>query len=173
MYLVQSIPLLLKKIPNFLCVMCGNIDGDRESEKVRSFIYENNLEDHIRMEGYIKNENLGQYLIACDSLVLPSLMEATSISALEAMSVGRSVVGSRVGGIPQLVIEGKTGVLVNPADPEDLARGIEKLWEMPDREKLGVNGRDMVLNGFTWDHVANKVLELYLRVIKLSNAKCI
>lgn len=172
-YLAQAVPLLLKKIPELLCIMCGNIDGDRESEKVRSFIYENNLEEHIRMEGFIKNENLGQYLIACDSLVLPSLMEATSISALEAMSVGRPVVGSRVGGIPQLVIEGKTGVLVNPADPEDLARGIEKLWEMPDREKLGVNGRDMVLSGYTWGHMANKVLELYLKVIDFTKIKCI
>lgn len=162
--LAQAMDIVSKKIPNSLCVMCGNMNGDRESEKVRSFIITNNLENYVRMEGFIQNELLGPYLFASDALVLPSLMEATSISALEAMSVGRPVIGSRVGGILDLVDNCETGILVNPGDPEDLARAIIKFWEMPDREMMGNRSKRKVTSGFTWLRSADKMQEFYSKL---------
>jgi hypothetical protein len=163
-YLAQAIKLVAEKIPDLVCVMCGNMDGDRESEKIREFIRDNELEKHIRLEGFIKNNLLGPYLSACDSLVLPSLMEATSISMLEAMTVGRPVIGSRVGGIAETVIEKETGILVRPADSEDLARGIMDFWEMDNRELMGVNAKKHI-EEFTWRNIALKTAEFYRGLI--------
>lgn len=165
LFLVQAVHKLSTKIPKLLCVMCGNIDGDRESDKIRSFILENNLENFIKMEGFIPNDSLGPYLYACDSLVLPSLMEATSISALEAMSVGRPIIGSRVGGIPELVTEGITGLLAIPGDSGDLARAIEKCWSTDNKEQMGINAKEKVLESFTWLKVAERTEKFYLSIM--------
>lgn len=159
-YLAQAINLLTDKIPDLLCIMCGNIDGDRESEKVKNYILENKLQEHIRLEGFVQNDLLGPYLCACDSLVLPSLMEATSISMLEAMTVGRPVIGSRVGGIPGMVSENETGILVQPADPEDLARGIARFWEKEDREIMGEKAKQRV-DEYTWQNIALRTACFY------------
>ena len=163
-YLAQAINLLIKKIPNILCIMCGNIEGDRESEKIQAYILEKKLEKHIRLDGFIQNNLLGPHLYACDSLVLPSLMEATSISMLEAMTVGRPVIGSRVGGIPGMVSENETGILVNPADPEDLARGITRFWEMKDREAMGVKAKKRI-DEFTWRNIALRTYDFYCTLV--------
>jgi len=159
--LAQAMEIVAKKIPKSLCVMCGNIDGDRESEKVRDFLTKKNLDNHVRMEGFIQNELLGPYLFACDVLALPSLMEATSISALEAMSVGRPVIGSRVGGIPDLVKDFETGILTRPGDCESLADAIVKFWEVPDREMMGLHSMEMVMSGFTWERSAAEMQKFY------------
>lgn len=159
--LARAIELVAKRIPDFLCLMCGNIDGDRESDKVRTFAREKELEKHFRMEGFVPNELLGPYLFACDALVLPSLMEATSISALEAMSVGRPVIGSRVGGIPDLVEDNHTGILVTPGDHTDLANAIIEFWEVADKEKLGLRAKEKVATSFTWLKTAEKTQIFY------------
>jgi glycosyltransferase involved in cell wall biosynthesis len=162
-YLAEAINTVREAIPQILCVMCGNVDGDRESEKVRAYIAENGLEDNIRLEGFVQNKLLGPYLYACDALVLPSLMEATSISMLEAMTVGRPVIGSRVGGIPALVTERETGILVRPKDSADLARGILEFWHLENHGALGTRAKERVKE-FSWRNIARKTVEFYDRV---------
>ncbi len=163
-FLVQALQSLSMKIPNILCMMCGNTVGDRESDRIRAFVADNNLERFVRMEGFVQNELLGPYLFACDTLVLPSLMEATSISALEAMSVGRPVVGSRVGGIPELISEGVTGTLAIPGDSADLARAIEKFWKSENRQEMGLNAKKRVNQNFTWERAAERTLRFYSEI---------
>lgn len=72
------------------------------------------------------------YVTACDVLVQPSLTEGMPNAVLEAMAAGRPVIASRVGGVPELVVDGETGLLVPPAEPDALARAIVVLLDDPD-----------------------------------------
>jgi glycosyltransferase involved in cell wall biosynthesis len=74
----------------------------------------------------------------------------------------KPVVGARTGGIPELVKDGKTGILVPPRDPEAIARAVSRLHDNPSlAAEMGENGRVMVENYFTWDKIAQDTLEAY------------
>ena len=99
---------------------------------------------------------------ASDICVLPSLMEATSIAGLEAMASGLPIVGTHVGGIPDIVKDGKTGLLVEPRNAKALAASINKLCL--DTELLGSMGRDartFCVESFDWDIIAEKTEAVY------------
>jgi glycosyltransferase involved in cell wall biosynthesis len=74
--------------------------------------------------GNLSPDDLKTALVACDVLVLPSISEAFGMSAIEAMICGAPVVATRVGGIPSIVHHEKTGLLVSPRDPQQLADAI-------------------------------------------------
>jgi len=98
---------------------------------------------------------VARYLAAADVLVLPSWAEGTPNVVLEALAAGRPVVASRVGGIPDVVAEGVTGVLVTPRDAGDLARGL--------REALSRRWDEAVLVAMappSWDESAGRLFEL-------------
>jgi glycosyltransferase involved in cell wall biosynthesis len=78
----------------------------------------------LRLAGSLDLPGVALHLAAADLLALPSWAEGTPNVVLEALASGRPVVASRVGGIPDLLVEGHTGLLVSPRDPEDLARGL-------------------------------------------------
>ncbi|MFH0785726.1 MAG: glycosyltransferase family 4 protein [Pseudomonadota bacterium] len=100
------------------------------------------------------------YYSAADFSILPSLMEATSISGLEAMAAGLPLVGTRVGGIPELIKDGINGFLCHPADPADLAKQINTLLA-EDFRIMGENSRKMVEEQFDWRQIAEKTLAAY------------
>ena len=77
--------------------------------------------------GNKSHDEIVDYYSAADFSILPSLMEATSISGLEAMAAGLPLVGTEVGGIPELIQNGENGFLCRPADPRDLATKIDLL----------------------------------------------
>ena len=93
--------------------------------------------------------------------VLPSRHEPMGIVNLEAMAAGRAVVASRVGGVPELVIEGENGLLVPPADPPALAGALWELSSRPDEAaRLGQNGA-LRVRAFDWDAIAGQYIEVY------------
>jgi len=96
----------------------------------------------------------GARLVAC-----PSRWEGLPLVCLEAMASGRAVVASRVGGIPEAVGDGETGLLVPPEDPVALADALGTLLEdAPRRERLGARGRALVCAELTWASVAERYL---------------
>ncbi|MBU1564575.1 MAG: glycosyltransferase family 4 protein [Proteobacteria bacterium] len=116
---------------------------------------------------FLGNKSHGEivdYYSAANFSVLPSLMEATSISGLEAMAAGLPLVGTRVGGIPELIKEGINGYLCAPADPVDLAKQINTLLA-GDFNTMGHNSRKMVEEQFDWRQIAGKTLEAYRLVL--------
>jgi glycosyltransferase involved in cell wall biosynthesis len=100
------------------------------------------------------------YYSAADFSILPSLMEATSISGLEAMAAGLPLIGTNVGGIPELIEDGRNGYLCNPADPRDLAKKIQHLLE-DDLKQFGNNSRKRVETSFDWSRIAQKTRNAY------------
>jgi glycosyltransferase involved in cell wall biosynthesis len=102
----------------------------------------------------------------CEAFVCPSIYEPFGITNLEAMACGRPVVATRVGGIPEVVLDGETGLLVPPSNPGALAEAIEGLLADPERAgAMGVAGRRRVEEHFGWHSVALRTLQLYREVL--------
>lgn len=96
------------------------------------------------------------------ALIQPSLSEAFGIPLVEAMSSGIPVVASRVGGMPEIVQDGRCGRLVEPDDPAQLAEAIERLLDdHASARQMGRAGRQRVTEQFTWQSVADRVIGVY------------
>lgn len=76
-----------------------------------------------------------KYYAASDIVVLPSLKKATSISGLEAMACGKPLIGTNVGGIPQIIQDSITGMLIQPRDQDSLANAVNILLKMRQKEQ--------------------------------------
>jgi glycosyltransferase involved in cell wall biosynthesis len=109
-----------------------------------------------------EREDVAEILAASAVFVLSSRSEAFPMSVLEAMAAGLPVVATRVGGLPELVVEGETGLLVPAGDPEELAAAIARLLDDPDlRERFGSAGRARVETHFGLEPFLDAHLELY------------
>jgi glycosyltransferase involved in cell wall biosynthesis len=110
-------------------------------------------------------DDIPALLAGCDVFCLPSSMEGLPIVVLEAMAASRPVVASAVGGTPELVADGVTGLLVPPEDPVALAAALGSLLADPERARLlGAAGRDRVRREFSLQRSTARVLDLYTRV---------
>ena len=125
---------------------------------------EQNFENRFTMLGAKNHDDIIPYYSAADFSILPSLMEATSISGLEAMATSLPLVGTRVGGIPDLIEDGKNGFLCNPEDDQDLAEKINTLLGV-DLKAFGAHSRNMVENNFAWPRIAHRTLKAYETVL--------
>jgi glycosyltransferase involved in cell wall biosynthesis len=112
-----------------------------------------------RFVGFQKN--VGDWLLASDVAVVPSHVEPLGNATLEAMAYALPVIGSRVGGIPEMIVHEETGLLVAPRSPEDLAAAIRRLIANPElRQTLGANGRRRCEEKFSLTaHVASVLKE--------------
>ena len=104
-------------------------------------------------------------LADADVAVFPSLMEATSVAALEAMSCGVPVAASRVGGLPEIVDE-TVGTLFEPANPESLARAVAALLRRPSLNDAGVNARERVVTNWSVARLARRHEEIYQTLLR-------
>jgi glycosyltransferase involved in cell wall biosynthesis len=104
---------------------------------------------------------------AADAVVLPSLAEGHPLTALEAMSCGLPVVASRVGGLPETVIDGETGLLLPPGDAEALAGALVRLeGDSGLRRAMGAAGRARVEAEFSVERMLDQVVEVYRGVLE-------
>jgi glycosyltransferase involved in cell wall biosynthesis len=162
-FLIESIPAILRNHPDAVFVIVG--EGP-EREKLESQARGLNIQEKVLFAGGISNDEINGYYADADLVVLPSLKEATSISALEAMSCAKPIVASNVGGLPYLIDEGVTGLLVPPAEANALATAINELLSSPDRRRaMGEAARSRVLSELTWDHIARRTSEFYSQVL--------
>ncbi|HEX2031983.1 MAG TPA: glycosyltransferase family 4 protein, partial [Actinomycetota bacterium] len=127
----------------------------------------------VQFLGPVPDDELPALYRRAEVFVLPSvsrtcygkevrISELLGLSVLEAMASGTPVVCSRIGGVPEVVRDGETGFVVTPGDIDELR---ERLWQvLADRalaERLGRNGREWVVERFTWDACARRCLEAY------------
>jgi glycosyltransferase involved in cell wall biosynthesis len=112
--------------------------------------------------GAVANIDMPEIYRAADFCLLPSLMEATSIAGLEAMATGRALVGTRVGGIPALIDDGVTGLLVPPRDPPAIAAAVNALAHNRERcVQMGHAARARVEAQFAWPRIAERTVRAY------------
>ncbi|MEJ9151432.1 glycosyltransferase family 4 protein [Bacillus smithii] len=176
-YFVESIPIVLEKLREKRIKVRFLISGNEYTgypqykEEIFRFIKDKKLDKDIDLLGNIPHTQMERYIQTSDIIVLPSLMEATSLSALEAMSCGKPLIGTNVGGIPEIISHLKNGILVEPKNPSELAKWIVNLIEDPLlRNKLGLNARKTVEENFDWAVIANKTKKVYELILR--NHKC-
>ncbi|MGD0192022.1 MAG: glycosyltransferase family 4 protein [Rhizomicrobium sp.] len=136
-------------------------DGDQRAEMIRIFA-EGRVLDRVLFLGAVPNTDMPPVYRAADISVLPSHAEATSISGLEAMATGLPLIGTRVGGIPAIIADGATGLLVEPRQPRAMAAALSRL--IADREaqkEMGAAARQRVEREFSWPTIAQRTLDVY------------
>ncbi|MDY6902262.1 MAG: glycosyltransferase family 4 protein, partial [Cyanobacteriota bacterium] len=102
-------------------------------------------------------ENIKNLYASADIFVLPSFKETFGIVFLEAMHYGLPIITTNVSAMPELIEEGKNGLLVPPADSQALAKAISKLIENPDLIKqMGESGRNKVANSYYWEQTCSR-----------------
>jgi len=126
------------------------------------------IEDRVIFAGLIDHDCMPQFLSGLDIYAMPSVHhgESFGVAALEAAATGLPVVGSRIGGVPEVVIHGETGMLVEPRNVRDLQSALEKLISDPAlRLKMGVKGRRLVETRYRWEDNLNSMQNLYFRMV--------
>ena len=133
-----------------------------ERAKVERILAQGGVLDRSILLGNVPNEQMLDVYRAADLSVLPSFMEATSITGLESMACGLPLVGTRVGGIPVLIEDGASGTLVEPGDPAALAAAIRELVLQPAlRRRMGERARELAERRFSWRGIALQTLDVY------------
>ena len=124
------------------------------------------LEKHVRFTGHL-SALLPRLMGSLDVLVQPSLVESFGLAVVEAQACGVPVVATRVGGLPEIVVDGETGFLVTSEDPEALADKVNVLLSEPVLARsMGRQGRDKVLAQFQIQQTASAYAELYRKLAK-------
>lgn len=162
-YLILAFKKLSEKYKNLKLLIAG--DGSKRGyleELVKSL----NLEEKVKFFGYISNIDLPKFLNKLDVFVMPSLLESFGVSAIESLAVGVPVVASNVGGIPEIVIDGKTGFLVESKNVNEIVNAVNKLLLNPYlREKMSKKGRGFVEKKYNFNKIAQKMELLYKRLV--------
>jgi glycogen synthase len=122
---------------------------------------------YVQFLGGVSDEQLNQLYQSCDLFVAPSLYESFGLIYLEAMNYGKPVIGCRAGGIPEVVEDGVTGILVEPEAPQALAEAILRLVRSPELlHTMGLAGRRRLLDRFTYLHMARSFAAAYATVLQ-------
>lgn len=159
-YLIQATKILKQQAPKIKTIIVG--EGPLSMELDRQ-VKELDVEDIIFFLGFRKD--IPKILSSLDLFVLSSHLEGMGSSILDAMASRLPVVATKVGGIPEVVINGETGLLVPPRNPSALARAILRLYsDKTLASRLGQKGYELVHRKFSAEAMAEKVVRLYEKI---------
>lgn len=158
-YLISAIPHVIRKNPKVKFVIAG--EGG-EKDKLKTLADKLGVRTHLLFAGYVTDKALPSYYAASDIFVLHTFYESFGIVLAEAMACGKPVISTRVGAVPEVIDDCKNGLLVPPADSQELAAAILKLAANHAlRAKLGAMGRRKAINEYSWATVTKRYVELY------------
>lgn len=159
--LIESVRQLISRWPQLIVLLAG--DGPLEDE-IKAQCAHFGLANNVRFLGYRSDtQNL---LAAADIVVLPSRIEGLPLVAVEALASGRAVVGTAVGGTPEVVIDGDTGLVVPPEDPIRFGEALESLLCDPERRMhMGTRGRKLVEERFDVRSQVESTTALYSELL--------
>ena len=167
-YLIMAMGEVAKKLPDAKLVIIG--DGP-ERKSLELLASELNLQDNTIFTGSVENKHLPGFYATADLFVGPSIVaksgdtEGLGIVFLEALASGTCVIGSDVGGIPDIIRHNKTGLLVNQKDPRQLADAMIKLLlDERLRKRLALNGQKFVRTNYSWKLAGQKFNGLILGI---------
>jgi len=144
---VRALPILLRRFPDLRLVVAG--DGPARDELCRLAVHAG-VSAAVDLIGVVQHANVPRLMNAATVIAVPSRRESFSLVALEAALMARPVVAARVGGLPEVVVHGRTGMLVEPDNPAALADAIETLLASPaTAARLGNEARQRARGEFS------------------------
>lgn len=165
-YLIEAIKEIVKYRTDIICLIIGH---SKLKEAFEIMINNLQLSDYVILIGKKPHEEIPLWINGCDLFVLPSLIEGNPTVMFECMGCGKPFVGTKVGGIPEIITSEDYGLLCEPADPEGLAKNLlialDKEWNVKRIEEYSVQ--------FTWDVISIEILNVYSKIdyIKLMSNK--
>jgi glycosyltransferase involved in cell wall biosynthesis len=163
-FLVKAAKYMISKYPDAYFIFTG--DGPLENGLRRKAL-EMGISDNVIFLGW--RDDVAKIISIYDIFVLPSLNEGMGRVLAEAMALGKPIVASNIGGIPDLVIHGKNGFLVPPKNPKELVKYIQVLIEDKDkRVKMGLKGKEISLN-FGAKSMIERIASLYEELLIQKN----
>jgi glycosyltransferase involved in cell wall biosynthesis len=161
-FFIEAISRVLRSRNDVLGIIVGS--GKLEKE-LQNLIKELHLENHVRLVGSKPHNQIPLWINACDVFVLPSLNEGNPTVMFEVLGCGKPFVGSKVGGVPGVIISEDYGLLVEPGDPDALA----------DRILLALNkewDREAILQfaaQYSWETIGKEVADVYSKLLAGTN----
>ncbi|QQG42927.1 MAG: glycosyltransferase family 4 protein [Candidatus Giovannonibacteria bacterium] len=138
------------------------LGSGEDGEKLRLQISDTKLQDKVFLLGFVLDA--AKYFKSFDIFVLPSVTEALGYTLIEAGQAGLPVVATKVGGIPWIIKDGESGILVPPKNPEALAGAIKKLLDDGGlRQQMGQKNHELVSQKFSFDKMLKETVDIYTK----------
>lgn len=166
-YFVKAVKIIKERFSNVRFILIGVAPCGHEKymKEIKDLINKLGLSNDIILTGFV--ENVYDYMRMLDVSVLCSLEEGLGRSLVESSALGKPIVGTRVAGIPETMVENKTGLLVPICDPDALAKAVISLLDYPDRaHTMGKNGEVFVRKRFSQKNHANEIDCIYRALLK-------
>lgn len=161
-FLIRALPKIVKEYPGLRLEIIG--DGGYK-RKLQDEVKHLKLKNYVKFTGFVPD--VSKYLTSFDLYIQPSLSESFGLAILQAMSVGLPVIATNTGGIPEVVTEGKSGLLVEPMDSKALAEAILELLRHPQKaKKMGEMAHKEAQLKFNLDDMIKELEKTYESVAK-------
>jgi len=157
-YSIEAMRDVIKEFPDSMLLICG---AGPLKKPLHELVKRFDLQDYVKFMGEIRREDMPLYYAIADVFLLSSLIEGHPISLLEAMAYSKPIIASEVGGIPEIITTGRTGLLVEKQSPKKLAQAIcMVLRDKELAERIGRNAGELIKN-FSLEIQAKQVLSIY------------
>ena len=159
-HLIDTAPLVLRSVPDARFVIVG--EGELH-DALERHVRERHLEKHVFLTGF--RHDVPGLIKGFDLFVMSSVTEGLGTSLLDAMACGRAIVATTAGGMPEVVVDGETGLLVPPRDDRALAEAIARLLsDGALRDQMGAAGLARVRERFSVERMVEETAQVYVRV---------
>jgi glycosyltransferase involved in cell wall biosynthesis len=161
--MLRALPAIVRAVPTVHYVIVGS-DDHGYCDRLKRLAQDLNIADRVHIVGF--QDPVRPFLAALDLYVHPALMEGFGIAVVEAMAVGKAVVATSTGGLPEVVAQGETGLLVPPGDAESLAATVVSLLrDGVRRAQMGRNGKARAHERFSLDAAIIEMERFYGQVL--------
>lgn len=166
----NGVDILIKAMSKLKSGELWILGSGPEEKNLKDLAKELDVEGKVKFFGHIESEKIKEYLAQADIFSRPSRSEGLGSSFLEAMGAGLPIIGTPVGGIPDFLKDGETGLFCKIDDPQDLTEKIKLL--MTDEnlaQKLAENGRKLVLEKYDWNNISKQMQNTLSHIIAIAN----
>ena len=163
-YMIRAIPSVIKDHPEYKFVIVGDAPYRKNIEELVNRL---NVRKYVTFKGLLPRSKVCNQYLQSEIVVFPSIwQEPFGLISIEAMAAGKPLVATRVGGIPEVVRNGETGILVNSRNHKEIAEAIDFLIENSETAKeMGAHGKRIAEQKYSLNRMANEYLDLYEAII--------
>jgi len=164
--ILKAIPQVVSKEDSVRFVLVGGESKPGDMAQLKQLIETEKLEKWVQLAGEVERDKIPLYLALADLFLLPSFIEGMPVSIIEAMRSGLPVISTRVQGIPDVVVDGVTGILIDPGNPRQIAENVLLLKQDAQlRKKMAEAGKRVFRERFEFSKGIEEFRSLYKEVI--------